>query len=72
MSKYNAEVISRSVAARRAMARLTQQELADKAGVSVSTVRVLEQKGKSPTAENFCRIAEALDCSLDDLLRLPQ
>ena len=72
MPLFNATTISRSVASRRVMARLSQQDLSKKSGVSVSAIRRLERGEGSMSVENFCYIAEALDCSLDDLLRLPQ
>lgn len=72
MIVFNADILGRSVAARRAAHRLTQQELANKSGVSINTIRHIERKEVNPSMESCCDIANALGCSLDDLLRLPQ
>ncbi len=72
MIVFDADIFSRSVAARRAVNRLTQQELASKAGVSINTIRRIERKETNPSIDVCCDIANSLGCSLEDLLRLPQ
>ncbi len=48
---------------------LTQEDLAEKAGISVVYVSELERGLKSPSIEVFYHIALALDASADYLLR---
>jgi DNA-binding XRE family transcriptional regulator len=51
----------------RAEAKLTQEKLAVKAGVTVSVVRKLEQTGSDPSWDTARAIARALGVSLDKL-----
>ena len=53
--------------AARAKAQLTQQELADLAGVQRRTVISAETGEHVPTAEAVARIAKALDVAIDEL-----
>lgn len=58
----------RKVAAQRALQRMTQAELAEKAGLSVSTVVCIEIGTKSPSLESMVKIAQALGCTVDELI----
>lgn len=49
-------------------AGITQKELADKIGVSRTTIAGYETEGKEPSYDNLIKIARALNCSLDVLL----
>lgn len=49
--------------------KLTQRELAMKMGVSASTVGMYEQGRRVPDAEALRRMADALDVSVDALMR---
>ena len=47
---------------------LTQQQLADKAGVNVYSVNYAERGKGLPGAYNLCLFAKALGCTLNDLV----
>jgi len=47
---------------------LTLQELADRSGVSRAMLSDVERGAKNPTIRVACQIAEALGCSVSDLL----
>ena len=57
--------LGRSVRASRLRARLTQEELARRAGMSQEALSLLERGGGNPTMKTLERIARALDCSLE-------
>lgn len=46
----------------------TQQELADRAGVSLSAVNFFENGLKLPSLQVAYNIARALGCNIDDLI----
>ena len=48
--------------------KLTQSELAEKAGLQPSAVSHFETGGRSPSFDNLKRLADALDVSTDYLL----
>jgi transcriptional regulator with XRE-family HTH domain/tetratricopeptide (TPR) repeat protein len=54
---------------RRKRVGLTQEELAERAGISVKTVSLVEGGGVEPRPSTLRLIAEALECRVDDLLR---
>lgn len=56
------------IARARKAARLTQQELADKLGVIQQQVAKWEASGANPQTKTLKRIAEALGCSIDELI----
>lgn len=64
---FTAKVESPIARARKA-AGLTQQELADKLGVIQQQVAKWEAAGANPQTKTLKRIAEALGCSIDDLI----
>ncbi|MGI5965667.1 MAG: helix-turn-helix domain-containing protein [Anaerotruncus rubiinfantis] len=57
------------IAKRRIEMKISQQELADKIGVSRSTVAMWESGASAPRAGMLLSLAEALRCSADELLR---
>ncbi len=50
---------------------MTQQELADKIGVSRQTVLAIESRKYSPTLELAFRIAQVFDVALEDVFQYP-
>ena len=58
------------LATRRKYMRLTQEELADKIGVSKSAVAKWETDGGLPDRDNLKRIAELINVSVDELHRV--
>lgn len=52
----------------RTKAQLTQQELADKILVSRSAIARYEQGYDSPSLNTLVRLADALDCTVNDLV----
>lgn len=51
----------------RKAANLTQRQLAERSGVSKSTINVIEQGEKIPRIDTVCRIAAALDMQPEGL-----
>lgn len=47
---------------------IKQQEIADATGVSISAVSHWESGRYKPSVENLIKIAEVLQCSIDELL----
>ena len=64
---FAAKVESPIARARKA-AGLTQQELADRLGVIQQQVAKWEAAGANPQTKTLKRIAEALECSIDELI----
>ena len=62
--------LGRFVAKRRKFLRLTQEELAEKIGVSKSAVAKWETGGGLPDRDNLRRLAEAINVTVDDLHRV--
>lgn len=58
------------IAKRRKLMRLTQEELAEKIGVSKSAVAKWEVGGGLPERDNLRRLAEAIDVSVGNLHRI--
>ena len=58
------------LATRRKYMRLTQEELADRIGVSKSAVAKWETDGGLPDRDNLKRIAEVISVSVDELHRI--
>lgn len=50
-------------------ARLTQEKLAELAGMDRQSINRIEQGHQSPVVDNLIRIAEALNVPLADLVR---
>ena len=58
------------IATRRKHLGLTQEELADKIGVSKSAIAKWETDGGLPDRDNLKRLSEAINVSVDDLHRI--
>lgn len=63
-----AQKLSRNAKATRVARGLSQQELADKAGLTVRYISRLENSSPNITLEVLERLAEALDCSVYQLI----
>ena len=48
---------------------LTQKSLGEKVDVSESMIGMIENGARNPSFELLLKLGEALDCSVDDLLR---
>ncbi len=59
--------LGRFIALRRRHMRLTQQELAEKIGVSKSAVAKWETDGGIPDRDNLKKLSEMLNVTVDDL-----
>ena len=60
--------MGKRISARRKELRLTQEELAEKAGLTSQTISTAETGSKALRPENIARLCEALDTSADFLL----
>lgn len=47
---------------------MTQQQLADKSGVSIKSINAVERGQCLPGAYNLCLFAKGLGCTLNDLV----
>ncbi|MEO7034456.1 MAG: helix-turn-helix transcriptional regulator [Polyangiaceae bacterium] len=66
--KRHARELGRRIAAQRRAAGLTQEELAERAGVNVKTVQGAEQGRTAPDLRTLSLMAKALNSSLDNLV----
>lgn len=57
-----------NIRAERARRNMTQQELAEKSGLSKASVYMYEAGKTTPSAYNISRIAEALNVGVDKLI----
>ncbi len=53
----------------RKAAGMTQGELAEKIGVARNTLAMWETQRSNPRIGTLCKLADVLDCTVDDLLR---
>ncbi len=60
--------IAENIAARRAELNLTQEELAEKVGVTQAFISLVEKGFKTPSVEVTKRLADALDTTIDELV----
>lgn len=60
--------LGQRVRTRRKAADLTIEQLAHRSGVTLSTVRRVELDKHVPRIETLSKIAQALDCTVTDLL----
>lgn len=60
-------MLCRGIRRQRKKNKMTQTELAEKIGVRQSAISEYESGEKVPGVENLIRLADALDCSLDEL-----
>lgn len=65
----NDERIGHKITVRRAVLRMNQAELARRIGVAQSYISMLERGERTLNDEKLERIAEALKCKPEDLLR---
>lgn len=63
------EIIGKNVSALRAKKGLTQGELADLAGVAISTIGSLEGGRKGPKLDTLCKVIDAFGISYCDFFR---
>ncbi|MEW2525387.1 helix-turn-helix transcriptional regulator [Streptomyces sp. NPDC047071] len=61
--------VGERIRAARLHANLTQEKLAEVAGLDRQTINRMEQGHASPRLDNLVRIADALDVPLADLVR---
>jgi len=66
--KRDARELGRRIAAQRRAAGLTQEELAERAGVNVKTVQGAEQGRTEPELRTLTLMAKAFGTSLDNLV----
>ena len=64
--------LGRFIASRRKLMGLTQEELAEKIGVSKSAIAKWETEESTPDLEMSGRLASVLEVSLDDLVNAPE
>ena len=62
--------LGRFISGRRKFMRLTQEELAEKIGVSKSAIAKWETDGGLPDRDNLMRLSEVLNVTVDDLHRI--
>lgn len=65
MSSFNK--ISENIRTRRRSLNMSQVQLAEKAGISVNSVRLCEGGKVQPRIDTISKIADALGCSVSDL-----
>lgn len=61
-------MVGKQVRQLRLQRKLTQEQLAERAGISTSFLGHIERGSRKLSLETFCRIARALDCTANDLL----
>lgn len=62
------KAIGSRIKAARETRQLTQEQLAEKAGLSTTHISVIERGVKGPSLETFVNLANALDVTADSLL----
>jgi transcriptional regulator with XRE-family HTH domain len=65
------EILSKNLRENRQKLRLTQSELAERAGISTNFVAMIELKHKFPTPETLDRLSAALDIEAYELFSTP-
>ncbi len=66
----NMKTLGQFIANRRNQMQLTQEELAEKVGVSKSAIAKWETDGGLPDRDNLRKLAEIINMSVDDLHRI--
>lgn len=61
------EEVGHNLKVQRAIARMTQEDLAAASKVSVDAIRSYERGEAGPLLETTCKLAEALNCSPNDI-----
>lgn len=72
MAVMDRQRAARAVTARRGQLGLTQQELADAAGVDIKTIGNLESRGRWPIARTRARIENALGWQAGEMQRISE
>ncbi len=67
---HNQMKLGRFLASRRRLMGLTQEELADRIGVSKSAIGKWETDGGLPDRDNLKKISEVMNVSVDELHRI--
>ncbi|MEY8321967.1 helix-turn-helix transcriptional regulator [Lachnospiraceae bacterium 46-61] len=62
-------VLSKNLKLLREQNNMTQQELADKVGVSRPLIAAIENDTKSAKVQTLIQIADVLGCTLDELVK---
>lgn len=62
--------LGKKIRARRKKLRLSQEELAHRAGVHMTYLSAIERGARNPALENLFALANALDVTLAELFRL--
>lgn len=60
-------MLCRGIRRQRRKINMTQTELAERVGVKQGTISAYESGAATPGVENLIRLADALNCSLDEL-----
>ncbi|TXF39047.1 helix-turn-helix transcriptional regulator [Collinsella sp. BA40] len=60
--------IASGIRAERGRAHMSQADLADRCGLNVVSIANYEREASCPSLENAIRIAEALGCTVNDLV----
>ena len=69
MRDYSDGVFSERLRAVRLDRKMSQDELAEAAGVSKDAVKRWEAGANTPGLDSACALADALGCTLEDLVR---
>ena len=59
--------LGKAIRKRRMELRFTQEMLAERAGISFAFVGHIERGTRIPSFNTVCKLADALDCSIDEL-----
>lgn len=65
---FDRDALARSIRGRRAEMDITQAELAERAGVNITTIGAYESGERTPGADKLFAIADALGCTPNDLM----
>ena len=65
---FSKEVVAKNLRVKRAELDITQEELSKRSRVNVATINSYENGGYTPGADKLCALAEALECTPNDLL----
>lgn len=72
MVVFDSDTLARSISSRRTARNMSQEGLADASGVSRGAISKIEQCSSKPSLESAVKIANALGCTVNDLLRIPK
>ena len=68
MGKYEPAALARSMRVKRAELDISQQELARRMNVNITTITAYEGGTMTPGADKLCELASALECTPNDIL----